>query len=90
MALARDLGAQEVHLLLDSKLIVEQLHGRWRVKDAKLAPLWSEARRILAGFEHWTARHVRRAENHAADALCNAAIDRALGGGPDSVVVKPA
>ena len=45
LELARELGAPEVHLLLDSKLIVEQLTGRWRVKDAKLIPLWSRARR---------------------------------------------
>ena len=47
LALARELGAREVHLLLDSKLIVEQLAGRWRVKDAKLIPLWSAARTTL-------------------------------------------
>ena len=41
---------REVDLRLDSKLIVEQLHGRWRVKDAKLIPLWGEARRTLRGF----------------------------------------
>ncbi|NTV97098.1 MAG: hypothetical protein HGA75_17070 [Thiobacillus sp.] len=41
--LARRLGAERVDLLLVSKLIVEQLHGRWRVKDAKLQPLWSTA-----------------------------------------------
>ncbi len=41
-------GAREVHLLLDSKLIVEQLAGRWRVKDAKLIPLWSACRATLA------------------------------------------
>ena len=45
-----ELGAREVHLLLDSKLIVEQLAGRWRVKDAKLIPLWSAARATLGGL----------------------------------------
>jgi ribonuclease HI len=84
--LARDLGAREVHLLLDSKLIVEQLAGRWRVKDAKLIPLWTAARQTLAGFDRWTAGHVPRARNHAADALANQAIDRAHAGGPESVV----
>ena len=44
LELARELGRGEVDLLLDSKLIVEQLHGRWRVKDAKLLPLWAAAR----------------------------------------------
>ena len=38
LELAHRLGAEKVHLFLDSKLIVEQLHGRWRVKDAKLHP----------------------------------------------------
>jgi ribonuclease HI len=89
LGLARELGAREVRLLLDSMLIVEQLHGRWRVKDAKLKPLHAEASRILRTFDRWTAAHVPRAENHAADALCNAAIDRALAGGPASVVVRP-
>lgn len=87
LALAADLGAREVELLLDSQLIVEQLHGRWKVKDAKLRPLWEEARARLAGFTRWSARHVRRAENHAADALANEAIDRVQAGG-EAVVVR--
>jgi ribonuclease HI len=89
LRLARELSARDVRLLLDSKLIVEQLHGRWRVKDAKLAPLHGEARALLVGFDRWSAAHVRRAENFAADAMCNAAIDRALAGGPASVVSRP-
>jgi ribonuclease HI len=86
LSLARELGAVEVDLLLDSMLIVEQLNGRWRVKDAKLRPLHDEARRLLDGFERWTARHVRRAQNAAADALANEAIDRVAEGGPAVVV----
>jgi ribonuclease HI len=89
LVLAAELGAREVHLMLDSKLIVEQLHGRWRVKDAKLKPLHAEARRLLLGFDRWTAVHVPRAQNSAADALCNEAIDRALAGGSASVVRRP-
>jgi ribonuclease H / adenosylcobalamin/alpha-ribazole phosphatase len=89
LELARDLGASEVHLLLDSKLIVEQLAGRWRVKDAKLIPLWSAARKTLGGFDRWTAAHVPRAQNSVADRLANEAIDRAHAGGPASVVVRP-
>jgi probable phosphoglycerate mutase len=89
LALARALGAREVHLLLDSKLIVEQLTGRWRVKDAKLIPLWTAARQTLAGFERWSAAHVPRARNTVADQLANEAIDRVERGGPPSVVVRP-
>ena len=89
LGLAAELGASEVDLLLDSKLIVEQVHGRWRVKDAKLQPLHVEVRRRLAGFRRWTAVHVPRDQNSAADALCNEAIDRVLAGGPASVVRRP-
>jgi ribonuclease H / adenosylcobalamin/alpha-ribazole phosphatase len=87
--LARELGAEEVHLLLDSKLIVEQVSGRWRVKDAKLIPLWAACRGTLGGFRRWTATHVPRAQNTVADALANEAIDRAHAGGPASVVRRP-
>jgi probable phosphoglycerate mutase len=89
LALAEQLGAREVHLLLDSKLIVEQLAGRWRVKDAKLIPLWAAARRTLSGFDRWSATHVPRALNSVADALANEAIDRVASGGPASVVRRP-
>jgi len=91
VALGIELGAQRLELLLDSKLIVEQLAGRWRVKDAKLRPLWADALRGLQGLPAgWAAAHVPRAQNSAADALCNEAIDRVLAGGPASVVRRPA
>jgi ribonuclease HI len=90
VVLARELGADRVELLLDSNLIVEQLHGRWRVKDAKLRPLWAEALQVLRGFPGgWTAAHVPRAQNSLADALANAAIDRVATGGPAVVVTRP-
>ena len=75
----------EVDLLLDSKLIVEQLHGRWRVKDAKLQPLWAESKAMLAGFSRWSAAHVPRAQNSTADRLANEALDRVAAGGPARV-----
>jgi len=89
LRLATELGARRVDLLLDSMLIVEQLHGRWRVKDAKLAPLHAEAKRLLGGLDRWSASHVRRMYNHQADALANEAIDRAAAGGPASVIQRP-
>jgi ribonuclease HI len=89
LALAEELGAREVELLLDSKLIVEQVHGRWRVKDAKLIPLNAEVRTRLGKFGGWAASHVPRAQNRQADALCNEALDRVALGGPRLVVMKP-
>jgi ribonuclease HI len=72
---AQRLGASSIDLRLDSKLIVEQLHGRWRVKDAKMREFWTEARSLLADFESWDATHEPRATNKAADALANLALD---------------
>ncbi len=89
LELARELGAVEVHLRLDSLLVVEQLLGRWRVKDAKLAPLHAEALARLASFRRWSAAHVPRAQNHQADALANEALDRTAAGGPRLVVRRP-
>ncbi len=83
--LAIRLGAERVDLFLDSKLIVEQLHGRWKVKDAKLQPLWASAKETLGGFRRWSATHVPRAQNSAADRLANEALDRVAAGGPARV-----
>jgi probable phosphoglycerate mutase len=85
LKLAQRLGAERVDLFLDSKLIVEQLHGRWRVKDAKLQPLWAESKGMLAGFRRWSATHVPRAQNSTADRLANEALDRVAAGGPARV-----
>jgi probable phosphoglycerate mutase len=89
LELARELGARDVSLMLDSKLIVEQLSGRWRIKDAKLIPLWEAARAVLRTFDRWSIVHVPRAQNSAADALANEAIDRVRAGGPGVIVRRP-
>ena len=74
---ARKLGATEVELVGDSELIVRQVRGEYRVKDAGLQPLYAEVRKALEGFERWSIRNVPREENEAADALVNAALDGA-------------
>jgi ribonuclease HI len=60
----------------DSELMVKQMRGEYRVKNEELQPLYEEARdlaRRLGGGV--TFRHVRRALNARADALCNEALD---------------
>ena len=90
VGLAIELGARRLELLLDSKLIVEQISGRWRVKDAKLRVLWADVLKQLRTLpDGWTAAHVPRAQNSLADAMCNEAIDRVMAGGPESVVRRP-
>ena len=72
---AHDLGAREVELVLDSKLIVEQLTGRWRIRHPGLVGLHGRIQRLLAGFDRWAVRHEGRASNRAADELANLALD---------------
>jgi ribonuclease HI len=68
-------GADELELVGDSELVVRQVEGRYKVKDATLRELHAEAKRELAGFGSWTIRHVRRESNADADRLVNQALD---------------
>ena len=72
---AQALGAREVELVGDSELIVRQVRGEYRVKDANLRGLHSRVRKALAAFDDWTIRHVRREANECADQLVNDELD---------------
>ena len=72
---ARTRGAREVELIGDSELVVRQVRGEYKIKDEALRSLADEVREVLAGFDGWSIRHVRREENAAADRLVNAALD---------------
>jgi ribonuclease HI len=75
--LARELGADEVEFVADSLLIVEQVRGNWKVKQAHLRPLRDRAVDELAEFRSWSIRHVKRGENERADELLNGVLDEA-------------
>jgi len=64
----------ELHVRMDSKLVVEQMSGRWKIKHPDMAELAAEARGVLIGtpvrFE-W----IPRLENSRADKLANLAMD---------------
>ena len=64
-----------VEVYLDSKLVVEQVRGNYRVKNAALAPLHARAMKLIAALPEVEIRHVERAKNKGADALANRAID---------------
>ena len=68
-------GASELELIGDSELVVRQVAGRYKVKDATMKELHAEAKRALGAFDRWSIRHVRRERNADADRLVNAALD---------------
>jgi ribonuclease HI len=72
---AQALGARRILLRADSQLVIRQLEGRYRVKQAHLRPLFEEAQALLDGFREVELSHVRREDNADADALVNAALD---------------
>lgn len=72
---ARELGADRIDLLGDSELVVKQVRGEYKVKNAGIKPLHAEVIEALRGFEEWSLGHVRREQNAEADALVNDALD---------------
>ena len=77
---ARDFGATDVLLRSDSHLLIEQLAGRFRVKNPTLQRLNHEARKLLAGFPNVRLEHVPRERNKRADLLANRGVDEWLAG----------
>jgi ribonuclease HI len=74
---ARALGADEVEVVNDSELVAKQVNGEYKVKHADMKPLHAAATKALAEFGRWRVRSVPRAQNAAADALVNQALDAA-------------
>jgi ribonuclease HI len=72
---ARAFPSRVIRVRADSMLVVEQLAGRWKVKQAHLRPLYSRALALLEEYPEVDLQHVRREQNVDADALVNAALD---------------
>jgi ribonuclease HI len=77
LELAAAHGATELELIGDSELVVRQIEGRYKVKNAAMKALYAQARKALADFDDWSIRHVKRAQNADADRLVNEALDDA-------------
>ena len=75
---ARSLGAREVEVVNDSELVAKQINGVYKVKHPDMKPLYAAAHAALGQFERWSVRSVPRAQNAAADALVNEALDAAI------------
>jgi ribonuclease HI len=64
-----------LEVYLDSKLVVEQVNGSYRVRKLELQPLYGRVKELLGGFDDVVIFHVEREKNRGADALANMAID---------------
>lgn len=70
-------GISALHIRSDSELLVKQMLGQYRVKNAGLLPLYEEARAMTRRIGRVTFEHVRREFNKEADRLANEAMDEA-------------
>jgi ribonuclease HI len=77
---AAELGARKVLVRSDSRLLVEQLSGRFRVKNPRLIRLHEQARALMKGFREVAFEHVPREKNKDADRLANRGVDEWLAG----------
>ncbi len=78
LELALERGIAELDVYLDSKLVVSQVLGEWKIKDERLRALAAKAQILMGKFDAITIQHVRREQNAAADALANQGMDAAM------------
>jgi ribonuclease HI len=73
---AKELGAKKIHIRGDSELIVKQMRGEYKVKNADLRNLWEQAQHVYHQFDEARIDHNLRDKNKLADKLVNLALDR--------------
>lgn len=74
---AKELGAEKIICKADSKLVIEQVSGRWKVKEPSLQPLVLEVYKLLQTFpKSYSLQHIPRELNKEADAEVNKVLDQ--------------
>lgn len=69
------LGTKYVALKSDSKLVVEQINGRYKIKNTVLRPLYQKVVQLIGSLESITISYIPRTRNTEADVLANKALD---------------
>lgn len=85
---AVELGADEIDFYMDSRLVVEQMNGRWKIKHPDMKELGLAARTLLNQLGSVNLSWVRREDNKVADALSNEAMDAAAAGHAPGIVAR--
>jgi probable phosphoglycerate mutase len=74
---AIDHNERRIHIRADSELLVKQMRGEYKVRNAGLQPLYVRARLLAAELDVVKFEHVRREFNKEADRLSNIGMDEA-------------
>jgi len=76
---AQSKGIRALRVESDSELLVKQMRGQYKVKNADLRPLFERAKKMSQALESFRIEHVYREQNREADALANEALDETSG-----------
>ena len=72
---ARDLNIKELKVFGDSNLIIQQVTGKWKVKNDNLRAIYNQIKQVEPFFTVISYQHVYRKDNKRADQLANIALD---------------
>jgi ribonuclease HI len=72
-------GHKALKVISDSELLVRQIKGIYKVKNAALQDLHGRAKELIAQLDWFSIGHVLRGHNEEADSLANAAMDKGMG-----------
>lgn len=72
--LSKEYREQTIKVHGDSKLVIEQMKGKWKVKAENLKPLWDEAQELIKDLKDIQFIHIDRSLNSKADSLANMAV----------------
>ena len=75
LEIALSLKLLRIRVFTDSMLVANQINGSWKVKDADIRVLFSNAKKLIENFEDFSITHIRRELNSEADQLANDAIN---------------
>lgn len=73
MAVSKEL--KKVDAFVDSELVVKQVNGEYKVKNARLKKMYQRVKSLISNFDQISFTHVKRSANKKADALVNEALD---------------
>ncbi len=71
LKVARKMGAKSVKVYGDSSIVIEQINGRWKVKNEELMKLKREVMDLLGKFKRWKAEWIPDSKNKRAHDLAN-------------------
>ena len=65
----------DLEVFMDSKLVIEQMNGNWKIKHPQIKILWEKAKNLCENFNTVKFTHIRREKNKIADQMANKAMD---------------